>query len=259
MIVVFKPVGLTPKQTLDGLREKSSRLKDKKLSYAGRLDPMARGVMLVLVGQECRNREKYLRLPKTYEFEVVLGIETDTHDMLGVLKSLRVKKIKVNQESKLIELINSMKGKRKQKYPSYSYVKVKGKPLWWWARQGRIDEIEVPSKRIEIFKSRLKSFKKIEISQMIEKIKKNIEKVNGDFRQKEIEKRWEEFGQKNTGHRLPVVRVEVECSSGTYVRGLVHEWGQELGCGAIASDIFRTKVGEFCLESLESLGIDKFC
>ena len=58
-IVIYKKVGETPLEALDRLRKIKPEYREETLSYAGRLDPVAEGVMLVLVGEECKNKEKY--------------------------------------------------------------------------------------------------------------------------------------------------------------------------------------------------------
>jgi len=60
------------------------------LTYAGRLDPMAEGVLIILVGDECKKKQKYLGLDKEYEIEVLFGLETDTQDILGVIKRIDI-------------------------------------------------------------------------------------------------------------------------------------------------------------------------
>ena len=50
----------------------------------GRLDPLAEGVLLILIGDECKNKEKYLGLDKEYEVAIIFGISTDTGDALGL-------------------------------------------------------------------------------------------------------------------------------------------------------------------------------
>lgn len=78
VICVYKEVGETPLEAISKIKT------TEKLSYIGRLDPLADGLMLVLVGEENKNREAYLDLPKTYRFEFVSGFKTDTYDVLGL-------------------------------------------------------------------------------------------------------------------------------------------------------------------------------
>ncbi len=86
---VYKPEGITPVQLIEQLRINFPEYREAKISFAGRLDPLAHGVMVLLLGEENKQREKYLNLEKEYTFSCLLGVETDTFDYLGILKSER--------------------------------------------------------------------------------------------------------------------------------------------------------------------------
>ena len=143
VLELYKPIGKTPLQTIEEYKIKHPELTGIKLAYAGRLDPMAEGLLLVLVGDECKKRKEYEKLPKTYEFEVLFGISTDTFDVMG--KIVKISKIIPQedllhgsgeyQKSKINELIKKYQGKMLQEYPPYSSPRVNGKPLFWWARE----------------------------------------------------------------------------------------------------------------------------
>ena len=81
--IVEKSVGETPLQALEAFRERE-RLGGIPLTYAGRLDPMASGKLLILIGDECKKRDTYTGLDKRYRFEVLFGARTDTGDILGI-------------------------------------------------------------------------------------------------------------------------------------------------------------------------------
>jgi len=72
------------------------------MTYAGRLDPLAEGLLLVLTGEECKNKEKYLGLDKEYEVDVLFGFATDTYDILGkVLSAKNYSKSEIPNENLL--------------------------------------------------------------------------------------------------------------------------------------------------------------
>lgn len=290
-IPIYKALGDTPYQAVQKFKKRFPQYSDTKISYAGRLDPMAEGLLLLLVGEENKNRKDYESLPKTYEFTILLGIETDSYDILGKVTQKNDIKIlryyDIGRQNPLISnslniLISSaFKGKRIQSYPPYSSKAVRGKPLYWWARHNRLNEIEIPEKEIEIYSLDLVSQQRIEIQDLRFKIQEAIAKVQGDFRQKEILKTWGLYFKKTLrrGHpelvsgstphdsempkpsssagrqvqhdiTYPILTCRVTCSSGTYVRGLVHEIGKKLDCGAIAFSIKRTSVGNFNISSI---------
>src|SRR5882724_588569 len=103
MVCIYKQKGETPLQALNRLRVEKPEYMEATLSYAGRLDPMAEGVMVVLVGDENKEREKYLGLDKVYVTEVLFGVSTDTADILGKIKKYKNKKIEKLQIKKLLQ------------------------------------------------------------------------------------------------------------------------------------------------------------
>jgi tRNA U55 pseudouridine synthase TruB len=84
---LYKPAGWTPLQALLELKRVRPELADIPLTYAGRLDPMAEGLLLVLGGEKVHEKDTYLGLDKTYTVTALLGIETDSFDLLGMPKA----------------------------------------------------------------------------------------------------------------------------------------------------------------------------
>mgnify|MGYP000153282325 CR=1 FL=1 len=81
---IYKPVGLSPLDIINILKDKSPEYQDVPITYAGRLDPMAEGVLLLLAGDEVHKNEEYQKLDKEYEAEILIGFNTDTYDVLGI-------------------------------------------------------------------------------------------------------------------------------------------------------------------------------
>jgi len=158
IISVYKKRGETPLECIERLRLEQSELENEVLSYAGRLDPMAEGVLLVVVGDENKHKKQYLLLPKEYTFDVLFGFSTDTYDVLGKLTDAVTKQTnkRVNMRA-VLDVVGNWRGKRKQEYPPYSSKTVKGKPLFEYAREGKLDKITIPKQKIEIFESGLNS------------------------------------------------------------------------------------------------------
>ena len=88
MVKLFnKPTSITSNDFKNKLVSQS--LLSKKSCYCGRLDPMARGEMLFLENMECKSMDNYLGSDKIYEFEIILGLSTDTDDILGLLETYK--------------------------------------------------------------------------------------------------------------------------------------------------------------------------
>lgn len=242
VIVLNKKEGETPLQALEFFRAKHKEYKDLKMTYAGRLDPMASGVLLVLAGEETKNKDKYLGLDKEYDFEILFGFATDTYDILGkVIKARNLIAKKEDLEKIIQKELKNFKGKIIQAYPIYSSKTVLGKQLFQYAREGEI--VEIPEREIDVKKINLIKIKRIKGDALKNKIHKRIGSVVGDFRQKEILKIWDKMIDENQYYF--VASLSVKCGSGTYVRGITNSLGENINIPALAWSIKRTKVGRY--------------
>ncbi len=265
---LYKKVGETPLGRIDRFRVENPAYTDAVLSYAGRLDPMAEGVLLVVVGDENKDKEKYLNLPKKYTFECLWGFETDTYDVLGKVKEGgESEKLKAQSESekeeegkggekpktknkkeKIDELVKNLPGKFSQKYPPYSSKTVQGVPLFEWARKGKLEEIEIPSRDVEIFESKTVGEYILTKKELEETILKKISLVRGDFRQGEIKELWLKTFANTSQVEFQVTSMWATVSGGVYIRSIVQELGKKVGRGAVTLGIMRDSVGDFLAE-----------
>jgi tRNA pseudouridine55 synthase len=255
-LYIYKNIGETPLELINNIKSKhnDNDNKNNKYSYAGRLDPMARGEMIILKGLECKNRNQYLNLDKEYEFEILLGYQSDTFDVLGKIQNTFLENI---PEILNFNLTNYL-GIQEQYYPPYSSIVVNKKPLWLWSKENRLDEIEIPKRNINIYS--LEYLGKYEIQnnlELFELIKNKIYKLQPNnfenFRVKEIIDEWEKVLicknniDKNIkinnkiNNKLKIYKFRSRVSSGTYIRSLVNRIGMDLGYYGIAFDIHRTK------------------
>ena len=117
----------------------------KKIGHTGTLDPIATGVLVITIGRYTKLGDALTSTYKEYIAEFKLGIETDTLDITGNI--LNRKEINVDKE-KVINTINSFKGKYNQEVPIYSAVKINGKKLYEYARNN--EQIELPKREVDI-------------------------------------------------------------------------------------------------------------
>jgi tRNA pseudouridine(55) synthase len=234
-VLLYKKEGETPLECLERFRIEQPLYEDAVLSYAGRLDPMAEGAMLVLVDEENKNRQPYLALDKSYEVEILFGVSTDTGDILGIIDKVEQK----NVSEDLSSIFTSSVGKLLQKYPTYSSKTVDGKPLFQWARERKIDEIEIPEKEVEIFSVTPLAAYSLSGKEIKDQIRERISKVKGDFRQQEVLDSWGRAFQDAEALAFHIVRIMVECTSGTYMRTLATEIARKAGSPGIAWKIKR--------------------
>jgi tRNA pseudouridine55 synthase len=244
-IAIFKPKGLTPLAAVKLYARQAGVAHGSKLGYAGRLDPMADGVLLALIGPTNRAQRYLIGLDKRYRFSALLGVTTDTYDVLGLpqlggdLESIT--------EDDLTEASSRLLGRIEQPFPPYSAAQVKGHPLFWWARQGRLDEIAIPTMERFITSLDIKSIDRVSADSVSSKIHDDLTLITGDFRQVQIRDAWNALFRKSGMPYFLVVELEMSCSSGTYVRSIVHELGRRLGCGATTLSLTRTAVGPYTL------------
>ncbi len=213
LLVVNKPRGLSSAQCTNRLK----RLGQRKIGHAGTLDPMARGVLLVLLGQATK-LSGYLISGgmKTYKAVVEFGRSTDTWDDEGsVFSSLSEEEMRrlvlenIGFEAALRAGVAAWIGESKQAVPPYSAAKHEGRALYSLARAGQ----ETPEK-----------FKTVRISH--------------------AEVLWVD---------LPRAAFRVVCSSGTYIRSLAHSLGTRLSCGAVLTELIREYSHPFGLDSATAL------
>lgn len=177
----------------------------KKVGHTGTLDPLATGVLIVCMNKALKVVDLITASDKEYIAKVVLGIDTDTLDITGNI----INECRTNVNVDMVKsVLNSFVGKSIQEVPKYSAVKVNGKKLYEYARNG-ID-VELPKREIQIFDIELIS---------------DIDIVDG--------------------HQEFSFRVKV--SKGTYIRSLIRDIGVKLGCFACMKELTRTKQGKFSI------------
>lgn len=265
--LVNKKEGETPLAALERLCRDHGIY--EKVTYAGRLDPMASGLLLVLSGDDVHKKDSMLEHTKTYEFTILLGVATDTGDILG--KVTEVATTESNLETtfgvasvKVKKIIESFKKTYNQPYPLYSSKTVDGKPLWTYAREGTKPDV-VPTHSVTISRCVLNGVESISSADLLQQIHARIEPVVGDFRQDEILKLWRSFlhaeissspysrGRSGGGTSINsgtfiLLNCIADVSSGTYIRQLAVDIGVKLGVPALAYNIHRTKVGNYSLK-----------
>jgi tRNA pseudouridine55 synthase len=243
IINVYKPIGLTPMQTINLFKEKYTSFKNKSISHAGRLDPLAEGVIPLVFDKTTTKLRKYLNQNKEYITKILIGFSTDSYDILGLAK--KYNNIYEIDNNKLNDIISSFKGKIVQVIPIYSSKKIRGKELFKYAREGK--KINPPKKKINIFDINLLSVEKLSNHELNKQIIDKISLLNGDFRQKEIISRWK--GLLTEIEEYYVIELLIKCSSGTYIRSIAEDIGKKLSTGACILNLIRTKVGNLNIKN----------
>ncbi|PIR58105.1 MAG: hypothetical protein COU71_00340 [Parcubacteria group bacterium CG10_big_fil_rev_8_21_14_0_10_38_31] len=240
---IYKPLGLSPLEAIRRFIGQNRAYQGLKMTYAGRLDPMAEGVLLVLVGETVHEKDRYLKVEKEYEAEILLGFETDTYDILGIPFKKKVANLP-NEEIK--KEIKKFRGEISLPLPPYSSYKIKGRPLFVWAREDKLNEIEIPIRQTEVYDIKFLKSYEVNSEDLSKTIGERIDKASGDFRQSETKNAWKKLLEINDLQSCyTIVKIRFTVSSGTYIRSIAHELGKRLGGGAILLSLIRTRVGEY--------------
>lgn len=143
IVIIDKPKGLTSRDVVNIV---SKKFNTKKVGHTGTLDPLATGVLVVVINKATKLVDMLTSSDKEYVAECVFGISTDTLDSDGnVLSSEDA----IINEPAIIDVLNSFKGTYNQEVPIYSAVKINGKKLYEYAREN-ID-IKLPSREVSIY------------------------------------------------------------------------------------------------------------
>lgn len=150
IFILNKPLEFTSQDAVSKLKK---ILNQKKAGHTGTLDPMATGVLPILVGETTKLSKYLVEHKKTYSAVLKLGTCTDTGDSEG--KIIEEKKVNIENltKDKVEFVLNEFLGKQIQTPPIYSAIKINGKKLYEYARNGI--EVEIPKREIEIYNIKL--------------------------------------------------------------------------------------------------------
>ncbi len=251
-LVLHKAVGQTPLEVLEAYKASHSEYQSVPMAYAGRLDPMASGALLVLVDDECKVQEKYHALDKEYTFEVLFGVASDTADVLGLLSWQNAPSV---DEARLKAVTAKLTGHISLPYPHFSSKTVQGKPLHTWTLEGRLSEIEIPTKDSTIYKlqlQQLRTLKKTDLTRdallkinSIKLVTDERKALGADFRRVDVRASWESFLGTPTSDTFQIATFTCIASSGTYMRTLAEVIARECGTIGLAYSIDRTIIGNY--------------
>lgn len=203
ILPLWKEKGMTSHDCVFKLRK---ILKMKRIGHTGTLDPSVEGVLPICLGQATKVSEYIMNEGKTYIATVSIGASTSTEDADGEVVE-QDNTAKSFSRAQILEVLQQLTGEITQTPPMFSAVKVNGKKLYEYAREGK--EVERPSRQVTIYK----------LSLLDEQ---------------------EDFSGENVQFT-----IEIACSKGTYIRTLAVQIGELLGYPAHMSSLVRTTSGNF--------------
>lgn len=208
ILIVNKPSGITSRDVVNIV---GKTLNIKKVGHTGTLDPMATGVLVLCLGNALKVCELITANDKEYIAKVILGIETETLDTTSPI--INTKKTNITKEE-IEKVLNSFKGSYLQEVPKYSAVKINGKKLYEYAREGK--EIELPKKMVTIYDIQLVS---------------DITYYND----------------------TTSFYIKTTVSKGTYIRSLIRDIGYKLNTYGCMDSLERTRQGIFNIDNSYTL------
>jgi len=154
ILLVDKPAGITSHKVIEIIRQK---LNIQRVGHAGTLDPLATGLLIIMVGKATKLSNQLISQFKTYEVTIKLFLETDTGDVTGkVVKSEKERKF---EKKPIQEIIKSFDNYTYwQQPPLYSAIKIKGRKLYQYARKGI--KVTVPPRQVVIKSIKLVNYEK---------------------------------------------------------------------------------------------------
>lgn len=219
VVAINKPIGKTSHDIIQYLRKKTGI---RRIGHAGTLDPLATGVLIVLIGRSATKQQaEYMSFPKKYSAEITFGFISQTRDAQGPIeKSASTKQLKNLTAEDIQNILPLYTGTIQQIPPAYSAIKKNGVPLYKKARAGNLSPDDIIPRSVQIDSITLEQFLPM------------------------------------TADTPPRAQIEVSCQKGVYIRSLVHDIGQSLHVGAYMSALTRTAIGSYTIET--ALTLDDF-
>ncbi len=238
---INKPKGLTPLEALTKFKTSLPVLQASRFTYAGRLDPLASGLLLLLDSRDVEFKELYLNLPKTYIATCLFGFKTDTGDVIGL--PTETKFLNIAEEDVKINT-NKLPGTHFLALPAYTSVPIEGTPMWQLAKEGSPQTL---IREMEIFSAELLNFNSISGQDLLTQINTSLSLITGDFRQEKIKAGWTNLLKHHSTYQT--TQIEIKCASGVYIRSIVPFLGELLNSSSCLLDLSRTQIGPFNLQS----------
>ncbi len=212
LLLVNKPVGLTSHDVVARVRR---LLGTREVGHSGTLDPLASGLMVLLIGEATKLSQYVTEGNKSYQVGLRLGFTTDTLDITG--RVLTEKQILVSADEVITNAL-ALTGELKLPVPIFSAKKIDGKKLYEYARSN--EAVEIPFKQMTFWN-----------------VKSHPSEISGY----------------KAGENASEKVFSLSCSKGSFIRSWVSLLGENLQCGATMSSLIRTESHHFRLDQAITL------
>ncbi|MGB0925125.1 MAG: hypothetical protein ACPGTS_00265 [Minisyncoccia bacterium] len=201
--MVHKPLNISSFGLVSRMRRV---LNTRKIGHAGTLDPLATGLMILGIDRGTKKMKNYVGMDKVYLAEIIIGKSTTTGDREGEIVAEKRPDTLDMKEPDLDSALQSLIGENYYPAPLYSAVKVLGKPLYKYAREGKEPPF-IPEKKMHL-----------KLAQILDVYESDL---------------------------VFVVKVRATVGSGTYIRTLAEEFGKKLGYPASLKSLYRVSIGPY--------------
>ena len=247
-LLVYKKVGETT-------AELSRRVKQEqdahKVAICGKLDPMARGLTRVLTDEKTKLMSTYLSNNKTYEFNLVFDIKTDTDDIMGRITSYNHSQETLGRIDMYKSYINEICSYKEQHFHPFSAIKLtidgKRQSLHQWTKERNMNLTNLPKKKVMVLKKEFGDIQIINFISYKSNIDNRLSKISqsnkSTFRVDEIQNCWNELvGTSNSMDmkHLVILPIKLSVSSGFYIRMLPYYLKEQYDVNSHIYDIHRT-------------------
>ena len=240
MIEFYKESGLTPLEFINNIKK---QYPDKKICYTARLDPMARGVVPVLFGEECKQLHMYTKLSKIYEVKIIIGYKTDTDDVMGLIENAL-------PDNKLFDIKSS---DFIEKYKSYFEIEneiIINQKFHYYSIKTLLarskNNNEEYQHNVKLFSSKIIDSGELNFTDWVNKFCNIIDKVdkNKNFRQKKIIEQWQSLVTLISDHnkKIQYITLQLHVGSGFFVRQFIRDITDKIGIPLVCYDIHRISI-----------------
>lgn len=211
ILIINKPAGPTSYDIVDQIKKIT---RAGKVGHAGTLDPFAEGVLIVLINNATKFQAKFMDMAKTYVGTLKLGETSSTYDPEGKISAFANPPAGEAGASADKQILNIQTIQDIIK----SFI-------------GEIDQVPPIHSAIKV--------------NGVRAYKLAWQGLKPELKPRKIKI----YDIKTLSYEWPYLKIEVDCSRGTYIRSLAHDIGQKLGCGAYLEALTRTKIGKFSIEN----------
>jgi tRNA pseudouridine(55) synthase len=235
-LLLYKPLGITPVELVNLVKSITG---SQKASFSSRLDPMAHGIMVVIINDLLDKSKVFNKMNKSYHFKILVGAKTDTGDVLGIFESIG-HKILPDLEPTL-DILAERSTQIRPHHSSTTVLHTDGRryPLWYLAKNG-VKVVDLPEKECKLLAYKIDSLQiPVDTSNIKLEIIRRINLINPKhtFRQEEIKKQWLNFHGE-----LSMIELTVTVESGFYIRQLVKDISLLLDIPMTIFEIYRNYI-----------------